>query len=657
MTASQDPEPIPGEAAAPSRRRRRLLAGLGIVAVLVLLVGAYAVVRYVPAVDDARALRADLEGMVDRVRANGLDLDAPTLDALEGDLAAAIERHGRIEQLLAGDPLVAVARVLPVAGTNVRAADGISTAAGELLDAVGEGLVIGRGFVGVREWQAADKTGASVIPKLVELMTTSRENAAAANTSVERARRALDAIPAGAIGPLNSIVTEISGRIDEYGPLLGTFADASEQLPAILGWDEPRRYLVLTQDPAEIRPTGGFIGSYGIVTFDKGHIGELVFRDVTFLDFPQDYPRIEPPQDLAAYVLDAGEPWQLADANWSPHFPTSAADALRIYTNESGDADVDGLIALTTYTIDELLDLTGPVTVPEYDVTIGPGESTLKILELTRVPASPGENRKAFLSTFAETLLGSLLAVQPGTWPTLPETLDALRRGHHLLAWFADPAEQELLAATGFDGSVRADEGDFVYPVDSNAAPSSKLDLVTPREWSLAVALDEAGNARNTLDTAWDNRVNEPEWEAYRALEGVGGETLGMYSRVLVPAGSRVEAVTGGGLAPVTAPSTVRDEAGRLSIGTYLQIAPGEASLRTEWTSPDAADATDAAGTYRLTIQKQPGVVPGPLALRIDAPEGYRITAASPELTVDGATATLATTFAEDIVVFVRYER
>jgi hypothetical protein len=62
-------------------------------------------------------------------------------------------------------------------------------------------------------------------------------------------------------------------------------------------------------------------------------------------------------------------------------------------------------------------------------------------------------------------------------------------------------------------------------------------------------------------------------------------------------------------------------------------------------------------GEYRLTIQKQPGMRPGPLSLRILVPEGYRISAASRELTVDGATATLATTFAEDIVVALRYER
>jgi len=45
----------------------------------------------------------------------------------------------------------------------------------------------------------------------------------------------------------------------------------------------------------------------------------------------------------------------------------------------------------------------------------------------------------------------------------------------------------------------------------------------------------------------------------------------------------------------------------------------------------------------------------GPLALTIRVPNGYRITAASPGLTVSGAMATMALTFNRDIVIGVQY--
>ena len=94
-----------------------------------------------------------------------------------------------------------------------------------------------------------------------------------------------------------------------------------------------------------------------------------------------------------------------------------------------------------------------------------------------------------------------------------------------------------------------------------------------------------------------------------------------------------------------------------MAIGTYLKIPPGQISLRYTWTSPYAANADPTGGTYRLTIQAQPGMLPGPLTLAIRVPDGYRITAASPGLTVAGAVATLATTFDRDIVVGVQYGR
>ena len=130
-----------------------------------------------------------------------------------------------------------------------------------------------------------------------------------------------------------------------------------------------------------------------------------------------------------------------------------------------------------------------------------------------------------------------------------------------------------------------------------------------------------------------------------------------MYFRLLVPERSRIEAVSGGGLAPVTDPAVVEDEAGRMAIGTYLQVPPGQTSLAYTWTSPYAASVDPTGGTYRLTIQAQPGMLPGPLDLTIRVPDGYRITAASPGLTVSGATATMTTTFDRDIVIGVMYGR
>ena len=127
--------------------------------------------------------------------------------------------------------------------------------------------------------------------------------------------------------------------------------------------------------------------------------------------------------------------------------------------------------------------------------------------------APEGVDRKAFLAAFADQLLASLFALPPRKWGDVLGAADAFGQGHLLGAWFSDAADQALVARSGFDGAVRQDPGDYLYPVDANVAPATKLNLLTTRTLELEVQIDDVGNARNTLDVTWDNKVEAPERE------------------------------------------------------------------------------------------------------------------------------------------------
>jgi hypothetical protein len=320
-----------------------------------------------------------------------------------------------------------------------------------------------------------------------------------------------------------------------------------------------------------------------------------------------------------------------------------------LYVSESGDEDIDGVIAITTHTIDELLEITGPVTVESYGATIAPGETTLKTLQLTRV-ADPGVNRKAFLSAFADELLPRLLALPPDNWSQVLGHLDRIRSERLLLAWFKDPVDQQTAVRTGFDGAVRQDGGDFLYPVDSNVAPASKINAIATRELRLDVEIDAVGNARNTLEVTWHNPIDTEIGKPYRDLPTLEDERiLGMYFRLLAPERSRIEAVSGGTFDELSGPAVVEKEAGRTAIGTYLMIPPGRGGLRYEWTSPYVVSSDASGRRYELTIQKQPGLRPGPLEVTIRVPEGAIIIKGSPDLDLRGRVATMTTSFEHDI--------
>lgn len=674
MTSGAGPSPDRSRRRHRRTRRRPVLLAAGSVVLLLLAAGvALAAVRYLPALDEARSLAADLDDLARRGKDAGLALDRPTLTAIQQDAASTRSRFERLRDLLAGDPLIAVARVLPPSHDAVSGADLLTAAGGHVLDAADAGLALAERYVGLRERQTASGGGAAdggaadgadgtagtrgTLAGMVELMATGRGEVDRMVAAADRAEATLAQAPPALPGPLGRARDLMRDRLGEILPTLRTYAELDDTLPAILGWEGPKRYLVLTQNPAELRPTGGYIGSFGTITFDRGRVSERRFQDVFLLDLPWDYSFIKPPAPLVRYLLGTEQPWQLADANWSADFPTSARDAVRLYRNEGGPAPIDGVLGITTYTIDELLAITGPVSVPDYDVTIASGETTLKTLQHTRVARDPATNRKAFLSAFAERLFDVLLDLPPDRWTELAGRGETFQAEHLLLAWFADEAAQQAMVELGLDGAVRTDAGDYVYPVDSNVSPVSKLNAVTDREIDLEVRLDAFGNAVNQLTVRWANRIETDEARPIRELPTLERlRTLGMYFRLYVPVRSRLEAVDAGTEAPITTAAEIADEAGRTVISNYFRIPPGDARLSYTWVSPYPAElGEDGVMTYRLTIQKQPGLRPGPLRLRIAVPAGAVIVGASPGLRVEAGSAAVETTFDRDLVVAIRY--
>ena len=103
-------------------------------------------------------------------------------------------------------------------------------------------------------------------------------------------------------------------------------AEAENQLPALLdllGDRYPHRLMVLLQNDAEARPTGGFIGSFLIVDINDGYITKMDFHDVYDFD-GQLNDEITPPPDIAKVSKN----WRLRDSNYSPDFPTSAQKSI-----------------------------------------------------------------------------------------------------------------------------------------------------------------------------------------------------------------------------------------------------------------------------------------------------------------------------------------
>jgi hypothetical protein len=392
------------------------------------------------------------------------------------------------------------------------------------------------------------------------------------------------------------------------------------------------------------------------VAFDHGRIVERSFGDVYRFDTKPDLPYVEPPVALQNHLLGDAS-WQIADAAWSPDFPTAAQDTLRLYEIEGGDTDIDGVVVITTFAIDRLLAATGPVTVPEYGVTVSAGQTTAIALFMTRGGVTtPGTDRKAFLDDLAGALLDRLQHISPLQAPAVKTAFDEIRQRRDVMVWVKDPAAEAWFAASPFGGQVGQQPGDFVYVVEANVEPPSKYNLVVARNDRIDVALDAQGNASDTLLLNWQNFSARPDpfYELIRQYSTSPAGLYGAYVRLLTPSSSQLVSASGNASNAIDDVEESSTAAGRNVFGNYLLMAPGKSDLTYAWMVPGAAKATDGEWSYHLTVQRQPGAVTVPVTIHVALPAGATVVSTTGAKADDGSVS-MSATLDRDLSLDVRY--
>ncbi len=263
-------------------------------------------------------------------------------------------------------------------------------------------------------------------------------------------------------------------------------------LPAALGAEAPRNYVVATLNSGELYPSGGALLAVALVRIDQGRI-QIVSRaqvsEVSNLNQP------------VAWTPLPSDPWQrgfteqrLAKAPLSPDFPTTGEEILRLYQAQFGTG-ATGVIALDGPAFSAVLALSGPVTVPGY------GQLTsANVVRKTLVEAYSDYNGKVDQRHEANNLVidavfTALLRAKP-SGAGVSAVLHSISAGHIQL-YFRDPALQAVLERTGSSHALTpfGDDALGVYTMNTNA---SKVDVFQQRAITQDVQLDADGSARVT---------------------------------------------------------------------------------------------------------------------------------------------------------------
>lgn len=402
------------------------------------------------------------------------------------------------------------------------------------------------------------------------------------------------------------------GEMDEAATLVSAAKPLLEVSPYLLGINEERRYLVLFQNDKELRPTGGFLTAYSIMKVDKAKFEPVSSNDIYNLD--DNYrPTLTVPDPIASYIkgpysLSTG--WRLRDMNWSPDFKESMA----LFSKEAEKAGlkgVDGIIAVDTHLLVNLLNAIGEIGVPgfgNFSTKIVPEcDCPQVIFELESFadtegpivwsPTEPGkiiyappnyDNRKRIIGPLMNSILANAMGQPKEKLPKLFEAGFKSLIEKHVLFYLFDEKAQKAVEDFNVAGKIEDYSGDYLHINDSNLG-GRKSNLYITQEVEQEIVVGKDGTIEKTLTITYKNPVKHDGW-----LNSV----LPNWVRIYVPKGSELLAFEG-----VEAKEEPYEEFGKTVFAGFFQLRPeGIAKVTIKYKLP--FKEKEALGLF---IQKQPG--------------------------------------------------
>lgn len=443
---------------------------------------------------------------------------------------------------------------------------------------------------------------------------------------------------------LSTSVLALQNEVDSLEALVGQAFTLPGFLQQVLAAPTLKRYVVLFQNSSELRPTGGFIGSLAFVEIENGKVKQMQIPGGGPYDFQGSLRRtIAPPEPLR---LVRGT-WQLQDANWFFDFPTSARKVLW-FLQESGGPEAQGVIALTPDLVIELLKLTGPVDLPQYDKVLTADNFMRETQAAVEIEYDKKLNKpKQFIADLAPILLQRVLELSVDKRMELAQLLGQGITKRSLQVYLTEPELQANVSAYGWSGEVKKAPLDYLAVVRTNIG-GGKTDVVTNDKVRHNVEIAENGELIVNLEFTRTHQGSKFDIFEQRRNND--------YVRFYVPLGSQL--ISGFGFTtppeeyfravPENAeldndllqieqnPSTdlgsgarVTQEFGKTVFAGWLNVAPGETktvklSYRLPFTLQSESNWQDLR-RYNVYFQRQAGVKPVDFVSTITLPLDWRV--------------------------------
>ncbi|MEK7579887.1 MAG: DUF4012 domain-containing protein [Patescibacteria group bacterium] len=325
---------------------------------------------------------------------------------------------------------------------------------------------------------------------------------------------------------------EFRKKLPEFNKFVDKSIRYSEALMAILGQAGSQRYIILFQNSSELRPTGGFPGSYALVEFNKGVMGKFVVDDIYNPD-GQMKEKIIPPKPLQKITPN----WGMRDANWFVDFQSSAKKTAEFYYKDTGIL-VDGVLAVNVDLIPEILKITGPLEMADFGLTLDSENFIKEVQKEVEYQRTKSDGRpKQILVEFAPKFLDKLSNLDKEGWVRIFAILVSGLERKDILGYFAEPRLQNFALENGFAGEIKqtSSDSDYLMAVHSNIM-GSKTDAVIDNSMILKIESGELNNFIHTLEITRNHKGGDLGFYKKRNND---------YVRVLLPEDVEIIQVSG----------------------------------------------------------------------------------------------------------------
>jgi hypothetical protein len=423
------------------RIRRWILRGLAGLAVLLLLGVGWLTVRGFQA-------RGHLQSAVQAASTLGQQATAGDREGASRTLALLLEHTGSARRQTS-DPVWRLAGALPWVGDDVTAVARLSRAADELARRGLPPLVEGAGSLPATFAPGKGRLDLAAMERLGPGLRV-------VDDQLRRVSADLDGLNRGGLlPPVRAAVDDFRAKLDEAAALTATAGKALPLLPPMLGADGPRTYLLIFQNPAEVRATGGLPGAYAVVRADRGEI-RLIGQGTAVHDlrtFPRPVLPLTPDQE-SLYTDRLGT--FPGDVNFTPHFPTAATFFREMYRLRTGQT-VDAVLATDPVALSYLLRGSAPLPLPGGE-TLRAGNAVRLLLSDVYAKYPDPLAQDEFFAAAAINTFEALTNGRIGGTAALAGLSQAADE-HRILVWSSRPEEQRVLAESPLGGVLPEREG------------------------------------------------------------------------------------------------------------------------------------------------------------------------------------------------------